>query len=87
MLEIVVLGVGLLFLVWYLVWISNKQAEWYMRYNKISTFYQELTLYVLFITISYFIFIHIPHIQKFVVGMISLLVSSYILKKVIESIA
>jgi len=84
--HLILIGI-LIFIVWYLVWISNRQAEWYMRYNKISTFYQEITLYIFTIAASFFIFLNVNYYLKFVVAFVSLLITGYEFKKVIESIA
>ncbi len=85
--EFLIIG-ALVFIVWYLVWISNRQAEWYMRYNKISTFYQELTLYLFTITASFFAFVLVKdYLAKLGILILSFLVTTYEFRKVIESIA
>ena len=80
--------IGVIFIVWYLVWISNRQAEWYMHYNKVSTFYQEITIYAATIAIGFYVFLHVPsYIAKVFVLIVSFLLTSYEFKKVIESVS
>ena len=78
---------AIIFIVWYLVWISNRQAEWYMRYNKISTFYQELTIYSATIVGTFYIFLLVNNLLvKLLIVIISLIITSYEFRKVLESI-